>query len=78
MNNEELARMSDSEWKGYITRAIEGIDVDLKEIKEINLKQDENFSALKTRVATLGGTIALIVSLAVAGAGALVKGLFGR
>ena len=51
------------EWRGYVVRALEDIDRDIKGLSDKVDKIDERLSATNVRVAAIGATVSVIVSL---------------
>ena len=51
------------EWRGYVVRALEDIDRDIKGLSEKVDKIDERLSQTNVRVAAIGATVSVIVSI---------------
>jgi len=52
-----------AEWRGYVKRALEGIDKQLCSINKQMQALDKGVNGMKVRVATIGGTISLVVTV---------------
>jgi hypothetical protein len=61
-NNNDF-KMSTMKWRGYTVRALEDIDDNIKAIKKKTDDIQEALTNMKVKVAALGGTIALIVTI---------------
>ena len=53
------------EWRGYVRRALEGIDKQLCSINKQIQALDKGVNGMKVRVATIGGTVSLVVTILV-------------
>lgn len=57
--------LNTAEWKGYVKRALESID---KQLRDIDVKMDlldSCVNGMKIRVAAIGGTISLVVTVVI-------------
>jgi len=77
MDKHELTGLTDSQWRWYITGILEGMAGDIKETKTKQDTCNEKIGKLDKRTATIGGTIALAVSILVTLLGTFFKHLMG-
>jgi len=76
-NRIDITGMTDQQWRGYVTGAVDDIRGDVSEIKEKMCKSDELEKKLRTKVAAVGGTVALLVSVVITFLGGFIKHLLG-
>lgn len=65
MNNVHDRELANAEFKGYVTRALENIDTTLKSVDKKMDVLDRCVNGMKVRVAAIGGTISLVVTVLV-------------
>lgn len=78
MNSEHLARMSDDEWRGYVTGLLEGVRDDITELKAAQSRLASSVDGLKIKAARSSGMIAVVVSVVVTLMGIIIKQLLGK
>lgn len=77
MDGDKLIRMTDDEWRGYITGILEGIRSDLIEVKTEQKECNSSINGLRAKTARNSGAIAAVVSIVGTFIGALLKNIIG-
>ena len=54
-----------AEWKGYVKRALESIDIQLKSVDTKLDILESCVNGMKIKVAAIGGTVSLIVTIVI-------------
>ena len=63
--NINAQRLKSTDWQGYVRRALEGFGTDLQEIKSDVKDLNKRVTNIQVKVAGIGATIALIVTLVI-------------